>query len=299
MIVFVGGVVAGATGAFFSDTETSTGNTFAAGAIDLGIDNTSYYNGVAYATTTWVLDFDIDDCINLRGGPCLYFSFSDLKPGDFGEDTISLHVNNNESWLCADVKVTEDDDETCNEPELDQETAVGCNEPDADPADGELADQIDFLWWADDGDNVLEIDETPLQSGTLGQAPFNATTTVALADDNENIFTVVAPTLVGPLGGVLTDDPAEILYVGKAWCFGDITAAPTIIDDAPGNSPADPTNAVLPSSTGPATPEDGGYTCNGAVGITNAAQTDKVMLDVAFRAVQARNNPAFQCQTPI
>ena len=42
MIVFVGGLIIGATGAFFSDTETSTGNTFAAGAIDLKIDNTSY-----------------------------------------------------------------------------------------------------------------------------------------------------------------------------------------------------------------------------------------------------------------
>ena len=35
-------VVVGATTAFFSDTETSVGNTFAAGDIDLQIDNTSY-----------------------------------------------------------------------------------------------------------------------------------------------------------------------------------------------------------------------------------------------------------------
>ena len=41
----VGGAAAyGGTGAFFNDTETSTGNTFAAGAIDLKVDNTSYYN---------------------------------------------------------------------------------------------------------------------------------------------------------------------------------------------------------------------------------------------------------------
>ena len=32
MLVFVGAIVASATGAFFSDTETSTGNTFSAGS---------------------------------------------------------------------------------------------------------------------------------------------------------------------------------------------------------------------------------------------------------------------------
>ena len=35
----------GMTGAFFSDTETSSGNTFTAGAIDLQIDSTCHYNG--------------------------------------------------------------------------------------------------------------------------------------------------------------------------------------------------------------------------------------------------------------
>ena len=53
MIVFVGAVVIGATGAFFSDTETSTGNTFTAGAIDLGVDNESYYNGAFNEETSW------------------------------------------------------------------------------------------------------------------------------------------------------------------------------------------------------------------------------------------------------
>jgi predicted ribosomally synthesized peptide with SipW-like signal peptide len=45
MIVFVGALAAGATGAFFSDTETSTGNTFAAGSLDLRVDSEAHYNG--------------------------------------------------------------------------------------------------------------------------------------------------------------------------------------------------------------------------------------------------------------
>ena len=44
MIVFIGAVVAGATGAFFSDTETSSGNTFAAGELDLKIDSESHFS---------------------------------------------------------------------------------------------------------------------------------------------------------------------------------------------------------------------------------------------------------------
>lgn len=39
LIVAAGGALATGTGAFFSDTETSTGNTFTAGAIDLKIDH--------------------------------------------------------------------------------------------------------------------------------------------------------------------------------------------------------------------------------------------------------------------
>jgi predicted ribosomally synthesized peptide with SipW-like signal peptide len=38
MIAAVGALVAGATGAFFSDTETSTGNTYTAGTIDISVD---------------------------------------------------------------------------------------------------------------------------------------------------------------------------------------------------------------------------------------------------------------------
>lgn len=296
MIVFVGAIVAGATGAFFSDSEVSTGNVMAAGAIDLGIDNSSYYNGVLSSSTSWGLDFDIDPVFGdnpatvatetdflLESGK-LFFNFNDLKPGDYGEDTISLHVTNNESWLCADVTLTENDDETCNEPENDVDAENGaCVEPDADLADGDLAQNINFLWWADDGDNVLEDDETALPAGALGSLGVGNTATVALADSNENIFSTTS-------GPILTDDPEEILYVGKAWCFGAIAAAP--VDDAAGSvSPAGNNDGNLVAGE----PTDGGYTCAGAL-IGNAAQTDKVMLNVGFRAVQARHNANFQCQ---
>ena len=47
MLLVVAGVTAAGTGAFFSDTETSAGNVFTAGSIDLMIDHTAQsYNGV-------------------------------------------------------------------------------------------------------------------------------------------------------------------------------------------------------------------------------------------------------------
>ena len=93
-ILFAGAILAGATSAFVMDTETSTGNTFASGVIDLTVDNESYFtdeNGklVFSPSTSW-------DLSGLSGK--LFFNFLDIKPGDIGEDTISLHVNNNNTW---------------------------------------------------------------------------------------------------------------------------------------------------------------------------------------------------------
>src|SRR3989344_7681832 len=112
IIVAVTAVVVGATTAFYNDEETSSGNVLAAGSIDLAIDNESYYNGVFNDGSSWALNYDLDEgCRNPYPNgdtgnelvPCLFFNFDDLKPGDWGEDTISLHVDDNDSWLFADV----------------------------------------------------------------------------------------------------------------------------------------------------------------------------------------------------
>ena len=106
VIAAVAAIVVGATTAYFSDIETSTGNTFTAGSIDLKVDNHCYYNGKECkkvndgvyhwfngdtdtgetCTCAWGLD-DLDGHV--------FADFSDLKPGDWGEDTISFHVHDN------------------------------------------------------------------------------------------------------------------------------------------------------------------------------------------------------------
>ncbi len=102
LIGLVAAIAIGGTIAYFSDTETSIGNTFTAGAIDLKIDNESYvtdHNGILVASpeTSWQLS-DLDGQV--------FFNFADLKPGDIGEDTISIHVNNNDAWMCMSTEIT-------------------------------------------------------------------------------------------------------------------------------------------------------------------------------------------------
>lgn len=260
------------TTSLLSDDEVSANNTFAAGAIDLKVDNSSYYNGQVMATSTW-LPADLDNGAGPSGaGKYLYFNFTDLKPGDWGQDTISLHTTGNDAWSCAEIKLTKNDDMSSMEPEL----ADGDGADTPDLWDGELAQNLNFLWWNDDGDNVLEVGEpimfapgdqplTLAQMVGLSTNP-NANLKLTLADKQWNAFTRTPAT---PLTGE-TD-----YYLGVGWCFGQMTPAPV----APGaNSPL-----VNP-----------GFTCNGS-SLNNITQSDTVMGNLTFTAVQERHNTDFLC----
>ncbi len=258
LLAVIGVAVGLGTRAFFSDTETSTGNVLAAGAIDLKIDNTSYVTDttgklVASPNTSWELkDLTIEK----------FFDFRDLKPGDIGEDTISIHVDNNDAWLCAAARVTVNSDETCTEPENTDENKQCVVETDG--TNGDLAQAVNFAFWKDDGDNVLEDGETPFLTGPI--SGLNGVGKIALADSSPSA--VFGGT---PLTGNTT------AYIGKAWCFGTLT----------------PARVAQGADTGPL--ERGtGFTCNGSA-VNNAAQTDKVVGDLQFYAVQSRNNATFTC----
>lgn len=260
LILFVGSALAlGGTGAFFSDTELSSGNSFTAGAIDLKIDNHSYYNGFLNSTTTW----EMKDLTSIDK----FFDFNDIKPGDIGEDTISLHVNNNDAYLCANIKLTSNDENGRNEPEA---------LVDATDDLGELANEVNFIWWADDGDNVLESNENVISQGPIGALGVNGEITVPLADSENNIWNPNEP---GPAPGDTT------IYIGKAWCFGTIGQVALVQDGLGSTSPRTPANST------------GGITCNGS-GLNNATQTDSLTADVTFTAVQSRNNPGYLCVPP-
>lgn len=264
VIGVVSAIAVSSTGAFFSDAETSTGNTFTAGTIDLKIDNSSWYNGVFQPDLSWQLS----DLTNNQ----LFFNFKDLKPGDQAEDTISLHVDSNDSWVCANVKVTKNDDVSSNEPELE----AGDVQEDANNNwDGELASALHFVFWADDGDNVLETGENILLTGTpadLPQGDGNPGMTFPIVDSTFNAFGTVGD----PMPGLQTK------YVGKAWCFGDMTVTPLAQDG-------------VNNARNPGGPDGAGITCSGESS-TNITQSDSLMGDITFSAVQSRNNPNFVCR---
>ena len=154
-----------ATQAFFTDTEKSTGNLFQAGALDLKVDNECHY-------WTWegVLDlsgqpvFVDKGCLwddnntseaewtlsDLIPGVHKFFNFDDIKPGDFGEDTVSLHVFDNDAWGRLVIDVTEDSDNTCTEPELDP-VDEDCLDTNGVGGDGELREKLIFWAWLDQG----------------------------------------------------------------------------------------------------------------------------------------------------
>src|SRR3989344_5162077 len=281
MIAVVAVVVLGATGAFFSDTETSTGNTFTAGDIDLKIDNESYVTNnegvlVASPGTSW-------DMADLVAGTHKFFDFSDLKPGDMGEDTISIHVGSNDAWMCAAARITSDLDNSITEPE--DESGLPAGDQSDGTANGDLDSALNFVFWNDDGDNVYEpgtptqggVSEVIFLSGTL--ANMGAAGQITLADSGSSI-----------LGGNTPIPGDSTFYIGKAWCFG-VLGTPGVTQDGIGKT-GDPLNNI-PSTNGPIQ-RPGGVACGGS-GVNNAAQTDRVQGDMQFYAVQARNNPNFLC----
>lgn len=258
-----------ATQAFFSDSETSVGNTFVAGDIDLQIDNTSYALDcnipgsqtctgalVASQNTTWELrDLTVER----------FFDFVDLKPGDYGEDTISVRVGSNDAWMCAAARLTDDSDQTCTEPE--DADDPNCAEP--GPGLGELDEGLNFAFWIDDGDNVFEVGEETFLDGPL--SGLGAAGSITLAD----AFSSVLPD-DGPVPGGTT------FYIGKIWCYGALTKAPLPDREDPNPDLNNPVNRGT------------GFICEGTL-VDNAGQTDRVMGDIQFYAEQARNNEEFSC----
>src|SRR3989338_10415158 len=143
VVVAAAAAVVGATTAFFSDTETSTGNVFTAGSIDIKVDSDCHYwnyvgdvegadengyvdvgCGKVGANGVGVGQWSEND---LEDGVHKFFSFNDLKPGDKGEDTISLHVYDNDAWGRVLMTLGGSLDNTCTEPEGSAENNPGCD----------------------------------------------------------------------------------------------------------------------------------------------------------------------------
>ncbi|MCL5666154.1 MAG: CalY family protein [Patescibacteria group bacterium] len=147
----IAAVVVYGTTAFFSDEEVSQNNTFTAGAIDLKVDSECSYNGsTSTQCGTWTMK-------DLEPTADQFFKFTDVKPGDFGENTIGLQVTNNDAWVCAAISGVTDSENGRTEPEALVDTTDDT---------GELSSKLEMTIWRDtDGDNVQDSEETVLYTG--------------------------------------------------------------------------------------------------------------------------------------
>ena len=137
IIVFVAIIGISTTVAYFHDTETSTGNSFTAGAIDLKID---------YKCDEGLCEIPFK---NLGAGDS-FFKYCDVKPGDDGEATISWHITNNKAWGRMRIADIEDWEYKCTEPE-EEYPDLTCGVDDAGEGDGELSQYLTFTSWMDEG----------------------------------------------------------------------------------------------------------------------------------------------------
>ncbi len=293
----IGALVGGATVAFYGDVERSTGNTFTAGGVELRVDSVSHYNNMICTEVDndlyqWQAEAGFvpaaghypapgSGCdgtwaeTDLEEGVHKFFNFTDLKPGDEGEDTISLHVYDNPAWGQFLLENVLDSDVTCTDPE--QEAEGGACAP---GADGEIDNYLAFTAWVDqgstpgfqcgdltasstgaqcdtdptEGDNVYQDNEGPkFWNGDLisNIGPFDLAPVLAAGYSAFNCTEVNGDTAYDNCHGFAEDGrmvPSVTYYFGMAWDLPLLTTG-------------------------------------------NDAQTDTYQADMIFRVEQHRNNP--------
>lgn len=146
--ILVIGVVTAMLGAstqsWLSDEEKSVGNFLVAGSLDLKVD---LVNSTHYRHNGTLLEWKNFSEKNL-GPRDKFFCWDDIKPGDYGEFTLSLHLYDNPSYLYFNISNILDIDNGINEPE-DMVDGVK-NGSDSTPT-GDLDDYVFFWIWIDWG----------------------------------------------------------------------------------------------------------------------------------------------------
>lgn len=150
IIGFVGVGLGSSTMAMFNDSENSNNNQFTAGELDLRVDWNESYNGENIETQ------------ELTNDPGAIFEIGDMKPGDKGEATVSLHLEDNPGWIWMNIDQTANWDNACTDPEHEAEDG-NCGSV------GELDEELELAVWADDGDNIKQGDENMIFEGTAAE----------------------------------------------------------------------------------------------------------------------------------
>ncbi|HCR15270.1 MAG TPA: hypothetical protein DIU29_03505, partial [Candidatus Jacksonbacteria bacterium] len=217
---------------------------------------------------------------DLKDGIRRFFDYKDLKPGDHGEDTVSLHVIGNDAWGKFDIANVLDLGNTCVDPETEATADADCfnqvpGTPEPDP-NGELRENLMFSVWLD--------------QGTIpGFQNNNPEGTIIDHEEGDNIWQrEVEPIII---------TPGTIDAGGESYLLSDALKA--VYQIACLQSPADGHTSYGPCH---GIAEDGrmvgsavyyfGIDWDLPLATGNEIQTDELKMDLIFKAVQQRNNPS-------
>jgi len=308
------------TSAYFSDTEAFTNNSLTAGTLDLKLDYKATYLGgegreaaiqaMGYPDAEHIGDGrylldqapspadmqewedmvqgeEFDFCSTeadeylVNGDGIPVFTLEDIKPGDSGEVTISIHLCTNPAFLQLVGEITENAENGQNDPEL---AAEGV---DTDGV-GELADAIEVcVWYDEDCDNVYEPTGTGEQqelevalvsdvSGSMGGAPLSALKTAA-TDFVDNLSSPDEAAAISFNSSASLDQELTVNYQAvknaiNAYTAGGQTSIAAGIS-AGENELINGTNATAGASKVMILLSDGNSSASAATSAANAAKT--------------------------
>jgi spore coat-associated protein N len=152
-IALVGALIGGGVFAYFSDVETSTGNSFTTGTLDLTVDGANPWAATKITATG-------------------------MKPGSSGAvDCTVANGGNLAGSLTVDITGLSDGQGTCTEPECVAEGGTYSGGSCSGNTPVNLSAEMDIVVWVDDGtgggtanNGVKDGTEEQLFSGTLGAA---------------------------------------------------------------------------------------------------------------------------------
>lgn len=293
VIMATAAAVAGATTAFYGDEEVSTDNVFTAGGVDLKVDSTAHYNGMVCTcptggSCTWQPGAGaVQPYYPPTGSPCdgtwaqtdlgayKFFKLDDVKPGDSGENTVSLHVVANDAWGKFNIKNVRDQGVTCADPETEMANDADCHNqiPGIAEADGELRENLIFSAWLDQG-------AIPgFQNG--GQNP-NADPT-----EGDNIRQEPSEPLIITAGPIDAANKSYLLSQALAATYATADCQDPDGDTAYGSCHGLAQDGRMVESA----VYYFGLDWNLPLAVGNEIQNDQLLADLEFQVVQHQNNP--------
>ncbi len=155
-----------------------------------------------------------------------FWTFGDIKPGDWGTNVVSLHVYDNDAYLCLEA----------------------FDEDGAETEDGNIGNYINVLSWLDkEGTGEFNQEDGDVELGTNALGQGGTLASLEPGDDHGEY-----------LAGTSTE------YVTLAWCAGDISL------------------------------DEGNISCDGS-SVSNDAQGTSFYAGLMAYVEQTRNNDEFSC----